>query len=166
MVKRKIISSIFLVLFLIILTQTMVSAAELTLPKITINPNNYLLYSMKRLFEKNIVFTKLSKDSKINYYKDLTLTRMAELKNVVDQNLLSEVEQSTQRLSYQVGTLSDFISTNKTDLSKKGQEITDLLNSLKDPLATLRDKYPSNSAYWLLIQHSINSIDINLQKLK
>lgn len=166
MVKRNIISAFFLVLFLIILTQTTVYAAELTLPKVVINPDNYLIYSLKRLFEKTIIFTKLSKDSKMNYYKELTLTRMAELKNVVDQNLLSEVEQSTQRLSYQVGTLSDFISTDKTDLPNESQEISDLLNSLKNPLAILRDKYPANSAYWLLIQHNINSIDINLQKLK
>ncbi len=171
MVKHKIISSIFFVLFLIILTQTgvfqtKVFATELTLPKTIINPDFYLLYSIKRLFEKTIIITKLSRDSKVNYYRDLTLTRIAELKAIVDKNLLSEVEHTTERFSYQVGILSDYTAANKKEFPKKTEEIGNFLASLKSTLALLRDKYHANSAYWLLIQHNINSIDINLQKLK
>lgn len=166
MAKRRLFSAIFFVIFFLVLTQTTVLAHELELPKTGINPNNYLLYSMKRLVEKAVVFTKITQESKTNYYKDLTYKRMAELKTVVDQNLLSEVQHSTERLSYEVGILSDYVSANKTDTSIRNQEISHFLEDFKGPLATLRDQYPANSPYWLLIQHNINSIDINLEKLK
>lgn len=159
--------AVFFVTFLIILSMTKVSAIEdINLPNITINPNNYLFYSIKRLTEKTITFIKFSQDSKADYYRDLTLKRLAELKYVVNQNLLGEIEKSSQRLSYEVGTLSDYVIRNKEELAGKKKAISDLLTNSKSLLATLRDKYPANSSYWMLIQHSINSIDLNLEKLK
>lgn len=157
--------AIFFVLFLIF-AQNKVSAVELNLPNTIINPDKYLFYSMKRLIEKSMVFTKLSKDSKAAYYRDLTLKRVAELKYVVENNLLSEVEKSTQRLSYQVGILSDHIASNKQELDKKRQPVEVLLIKYKKLLEILRDHYPANSSFWMLVQHSINSIDLNLEKLK
>lgn len=157
--------AIFLVLLLTVFIQSKVLAAELSLPTTKINPDNYLFYSFKRLYEKGLAFTKLTNNSKADYYRDLTQARMAELKFVVEHDLLSEVQKSTERLSYQIGILSDYIS-NKSDLADKKQNINDFLKSYKGPLDNLRDKYPANSAFWMLIQHNINSIDINLEKLK
>ena len=91
---------------------------------------------------------------------------MSELKNVVDGNLLGEVEQSAQRFSYQVGVLSDFLAANGTSVVDKKSKNIEILNELKDPLIKLRDKHKYDSSYWMLIQHSIDSIDLNLQKLK
>ena len=162
--KKKLI--IFFVFFLTISTTTKVFAAELNLPNTLINPDKYLFFGVKRLVEKVMIFTKLSKDSKTEYYKDLTLKRMAELKYVVENKLLGEVEQSSQRLSYQIGILSDYLNANKTELTKRKQTISDLLFSYKSVLENLRDKYPANSSYWMLVQHSMNSIDLNLEKLK
>lgn len=167
MFKQKSLLVMFFVLFLIILIQTKALAANgLSLPNTIINPDKYLFYSIKRLVEKAIVFTKFSKESKTNYYRDLTLKRMTELKYIVENNLLGEVEHSTQRLSYQVGIISDYINTNQTELKAEKKSIRDLLLSYKDLLSNLRDKYPANSSFWMLVQHSINSIDLNLEKLK
>lgn len=140
-------------------------AAELNLPNTKVNPDKHLLYSVKRLMEKAVEITKLDKDSKADYYKDLTLNRLAELKYVVENKLLSEVEQSTQRISFQTGILSDYVSRDN-ELAKKREEIRNLLLSSKDLIVPLRDKYPANSSYWMLVQHNINSIDLNLEKLK
>lgn len=158
--------AVFFVTFLIILSMTHVSAVgDINLPNITINPSNYLFYSIKRLMEKSIIFIKFSQDSKADYYRDLTLKRLAELKYVVNQNLLGEIEKSSQRFSYEVGNLSDYVIRNK-ELSGKKKAISDLLTNSESLLVTLRDKYPANSSYWMLIQHSINSIDLNMEKLK
>lgn len=157
--------AIFFVLLLTVFIQSKALAAELSLPTTKINPDNYLFYSFKRLFEKGLTFTKFTSNSKADYYRDLTQARMAELKFVVEHDLLSEVQKSTERLSYQIGILSDYIS-NKSDLADKKQNINDFLKSYKGPLGNLRDKYPANSAFWMLVQHNINSIDINLEKLK
>lgn len=157
---------VFFVIFLLVFYHGKALAAELNLPKTAINPNNYLLYSFKRLFEKAIIFTKFSKEAKVDYYRNLTLTRMAELQVVVDQRSLGEVEKASQRLSYQIGVMSDYVAANKKELSKDQQDVVNTLNSFKGLLANLRDKYPANSSYWMLIQHNINSIALNLEKLK
>lgn len=156
-------ATIFFVLFFIV--NTNVLAAELSLPNTIINPDNYLFYSIKRLIEKSTIFLKFTKDSKIDYYHSLINKRAAELKYVVELDLLSEIERATQRFSYQVGILSDYIS-NTSDLKNRRQSISDFLKSYKGLLENLRDKYPANSSYWMLVQHSINSIDLNLEKLK
>lgn len=158
--------AIFFALFLIIASQTKVFAADLNLPETVINPDKYLFFSIKRLIEKGTIFTKFSKVSKAEYYRELTLRRMAELKYVVENNLVGEIQHSTERLSYQIGIISDYINTNKTELVKEKKPISDLLLSYKDLLSNLRDKYPANSSFWMLVQHSINSIDLNLEKLR
>lgn len=165
MFVAKMIRAIFFILLFVILIQPNVLAAELNLPSVTITPDRYLMYSGKRLLEKGLIFTKLSKESKMDYYKELTLLRLAELKYVAEKKLLGEIEHSTQRLSYQVGTLSDYINSNP-ELQKDKKDATEFLLSFKELLGNLRDIYPANSPYWLLIQHNINSIDLNLEKLK
>lgn len=162
---NKIYFAIFLVLFFI-LTQNKILAQELGLPNTAINPDKYLLYSVKRLIEKGIILTKFSKNSKVDYFRDLTLKRLAELKFVIGKDLKNEIEHSSQRLSYQIGILSDYININEKELSEKKKVTSDLLVSFKSLLENLRDKYPANSSYWMLIQHNINSIDLNLEKLK
>lgn len=145
---------------------TRVLATEVNLPNILVTPNNYLFYSLTRLTEKGLILIKISKESKVDYFKSLTLKRLAELKYVVDNKLLSEVQQSSQRLSYQIGILSDYLSINQNQLSKQKLDTKNLLNSYRELLADLRDKYPANSSYWMLVQHVINSLEINLEKLK
>lgn len=165
MFKTKGFLKILIAIFLISAIQAKVIAAELSLPSISITPDKHLYYSVKRLVEKGTLLIKFSKTSKADYYRDLTLKRLAELKYVVENKLLSEVQQSTQRFSYQTGILSDYISTNK-ELLKREQDTQDFLVRSKDLLGGLRDKYTSNSSFWMLVQHSINSIDLNLEKLK
>lgn len=156
--------AIFFVFFLIF-AQTQVLAAEVNLPDVVVGPDKYIFFSIKRLFEKVIVVTKIDKQSKAGYYKDLTLKRTAELKFVVGNKLLGEVERASQRFAYQIGILADYISTDK-DLAKRNTDTRELFVSYKSFLEKLRDKYPANSSYWLLIQQDIDSIDLNLQKLK
>lgn len=154
------------VLFSVFFLPVNILATELNLPKTTINPDNYLFFSLKRLIEKGELYIKFSKESKADYYQDLTLKRMAELKYVVDNKLLGEVEKSSQRLSYQIGVLSDYINMNRGKLVETIPGTKELLSNYKIPLANLRDQYPANSSFWMLVQHTINSIDLNLEKLK
>lgn len=161
---------IFVLFFWSILTSSNVFAHEghdhTTLPETYVNPDKYLFYSVKRLIEKGTVYTKFSKESKADYYMDLTLIRLAELKYVIGKDIVSDIEHSSERLSYQVGILSDYIVANKTDLESKKVSVIARFNRYKELLVPLRDKYPANSSYWMLVQHDINSIDINLEKLK
>lgn len=139
-----------------------VYAQELVrLPEVKIPPG-YFLYNFERLIEKAQVNFYISPESKTDFYKNLLQKRLAELKYIVDHGYLDEVEKSSQRVSYQVGILTDFVVSHK--LNNKESAIKDLYNDDKRILEKLRDKYHSNSSFWMLIQHVINSIDFNSQK--
>ncbi|TSC88549.1 MAG: Uncharacterized protein G01um10147_45 [Microgenomates group bacterium Gr01-1014_7] len=139
-----------------------VYANQPDLPPVKITPESFY-YPLKRITEKIKVNLYIDSNSKAGYYKDLVQTRMAELKYIVDKDYLDQVEKSTQRVSYQVGVLTDYVAGKK--LNNNRQSLADLYKEDKIILEKLRDKYPANSSFWMLVQHVINSIDINLQKL-
>ncbi len=160
---KKLIISIFFITFFL---NTEALAVNQNTQDATLTPDKKLLFSIKRLVEKGMEWTKFSKGSKAGYYKDLTKERFAELDSVVKNKLLGEVQNSSQRFSSQVGVLSDFLQANKSELIKEKEGDIKLLKDYKQSLQGLRDYFPANSSYWMLVQHSINSIDLNLEKLK
>lgn len=131
------------------------------LPEVKIPPG-YFLYNFERIIEKMQVSFYISPDSKADFYKNLLQKRLAELKYIVDHGYLDEVEKSSQRVSYQVGILSDYIKNE--NLKSKKDSIHKLYQENKVILEMLRDKYQANTSFWMLIQHVINSIDLNSQK--
>ena len=155
---------ILLITILIFLTHAPLTNAQqnIDLPQITIYPG-MTYYPVKRLGEKIFEKFQFTSESKEKYYEELVKKRMAELKYVVDKDLLDQIEKSSQRLSYQIGILTDYVTSQKMD-NKKGK-IIEMYNQYKILLEQLRDQYPANTSFWMLVQHVINSIDINLQKL-
>lgn len=135
---------------------------EVNLPSVLIQPG-MTYYPAKRLFEKILEKFKFTSETKEKYYKDLMQERLAELKYTVDKGYLDQVEKSSQRVSYQVGVLTDYVKGKKLENNK--QNLNDLFKEDIIILEKLRDKYPANSSYWMLIQHIINSYNLNLQKL-
>lgn len=155
---------ILLIIILVFLTNLSLvyGQQEINLPSVSIQPS-MTYYPIKRLFEKLMEKFQFTNEAKEKYYEDLLQKRLAELKYIVDKAYLDQVERSTQRVSYQVGILTDYAVDKKLD--NKKLQIKDLFKKDKVILEQLRDKYPANSSFWMLVQHSINSIDINLQKL-
>ncbi len=157
-----------LLLYFFLISNTIVYAAfpsyanESNLPSVKIAPDSFY-YPLKRLSEKIMVNFYIDPNSKADYYKDLIQNRMAELKYVADKTYLDQVERATQRISYQVGILTDYVAGKK--VNSKKPSLIDLYKADKIILEKLRDKYPANSSFWMLVQHVINTIDINLQKL-
>lgn len=159
--------SIKVILFIVILVSLtnlslVYGQQETNLPSISIQPI-MTYYPIKRLFEKLIEKLQFTNETKEKYYEDLVQKRLAELKYIVDKDYLDQVEKSTQRVSYQIGILTDYVAGKK--LNNKKQSLDDLYKEDKIILEKLRDKYPANSSFWMLVQHVINSIEINLQKL-
>lgn len=152
---------VFLISCISIFPPFFVHANSTDLPLVSIPPGSFY-YSFKRLSEKIMVNFYINPESKMNYYKDLFQNRIAELQYIIDKKYLDQVEQSTQRVSYEVGILTDYVVAEKLNSQKKN--LVDLFKGDKIILEKLRDKYPANSSFWMLVQHSINSIDLNLQK--
>lgn len=164
MAKLKIVV-IFLLFILFIFHQVglIYADGELSLPTTKINPGNFY-YNFKRLWEKTFEYLNFPTQSKISYRESLLKTRLAELKYIVDNKVLSEVENSSKRFSYQAGILVDLIEKqNDEDRKKKIKEEFQKYNKLLD---NLRDKYPANSSFWMLIQHDINTLNILSDRLK
>lgn len=158
------IKAILLVILLVFLTNLSLvyGQQEINLPFVSIQPS-MTYYPIKRLFEKFTESIQFTNKTKEKYYEDLVQKRLAELKYVVDKDHLDQVERSTQRVSYQVGVLTDHVVRKK--LNNERQRLFDLYKKDKIILEKIRDKYPANSSFWMLVQHVINSIDTNLQKL-
>lgn len=155
---------VVILLSLFLYPSSLIYADEnLDLPTTRINPGNFY-YNLKRLWEKGIGNLQFSKQSRITFLKSLLKTRLAELAYVVDKKLLSEVQQSTERFSYQAGILSDkLVSQGKPEDKKK---VIEDFGRYAKFLEKLRDKYPANSSFWMLVQHDINTLNILSEQLK
>ena len=136
---------------------------QLDLPKTTVNPGS-IYYSFKRLFEKGQEKLLFSQQSKKSFYESLVKTRLSELNYVIDKKALSEVQRSSERFAYQAGILTEEVI--------KQNQINDKENLIKEFdrynkfLSSLRDKYPANSSFWMLVQHDINTLNILSNRLK
>lgn len=139
------------------------NSAGLNLPNTKINPGSFY-YPVKRVWEKGLEKLQFSTGQKIAFYKSQLKTRLAELNYVVEKKLLSEVQSATERFAYTAGILTEeLIRQNKTaekeNLIKEFEQFGPFLDKL-------RDVYPANSSFWMLIQHDINSLKILSGTLK
>lgn len=149
------------VFFLAFLAPVIFATAELNLPDTNINPGSFY-YSFKRLWEKGMEKMQFSTQSKINFYQSQLNTRLAELNYVVENKLLSEVQASSERFAYYAGILTGELVKDNIDKEKVIKEF----EQMQIFLDKLRDKYPANSSYWMLIQHDINTLKILSESLK
>lgn len=160
--------SLFVLIFLVLslfLDNDLVGAKEfdeLNLPKQIVNPGDFY-YPAKRLWEKIRERLNFNNEVKYGYYKSLSEFRMSELGFVVKNKRLGEVERASQRFAFYAGTLTEHLMKYGT----KGQkdEIRSKFKSFVTPLDELRDNFPANSSFWMLVQHDINSLKEYSEKL-
>ncbi len=153
------------VIFLSICQPLVINAIEenLIIKSEAINPGSFY-YSFKRLWEKGLERVQFSKQSKINFYQSQLKTRLAELNYVVERRLLSKVQTSSERFAYQAGVLAEEVKVqNKTE---EKQNLIKQFGVYSNFLAVLRDNYPANTSFWMLVQHDINSLNILSDQLK
>lgn len=146
----------FIILILVILQfNIQVLADENNLQNPTVRPES-IYYPLYRFWEKAIEKSKFTDQSKVEYYQSLTDRRLIELNYVVKKNLLGEIQTSSERLSYYAALTKDAVKkiNHKEDIEK----LTKKFDADIKILEKLRDKYAANSSYWMLIQHSINSL--------
>lgn len=153
----------FLLIFLVISQPPVkVLAEESIAVKIEIiNPGSFY-YPLKRLWEKGMDKLQFGERSKIAFYESLLHTRLSELNFVVENKLLSEVQTSSERFAYQAGILTDELA--KANMDK--EKTTKQFRQMQIFLDKLRDNYPANTSFWMLIQHDINTLQILSDKLK
>lgn len=165
MKKLFILIAFFLILVTVLPVRDLTLANELdklNLPKATLNPGDFY-YPVKRLWEKLMQKLQFNEEAKIKSYTSLVDLRMSELDYVIKTQRLGELERATQRFSFQLGVLSEYLIRIKSQ--DKKVQVASKLESFIAPLEELRDKFPANSSFWMLIQHDINSAKQYLEKL-
>jgi hypothetical protein len=135
-------------------------AVDLKVEKI--NPGS-MYYPLKRFIEKTIYLFSFSNELKFEFSKSLVDSKMSELKYVIENDLRDQTQSSTERLAYFADQLASQASGQNKE---KREEILIKLENYKNLLGNLRDKYPANSSYWLLVQHDINTFNKLTDELK
>ena len=154
---------IFLIFFVVTIQTSYATELEkLNLPTQSINPGDFYFPAI-RLWEKIVEKFQFNNDAKFKYSSSLIDKRISELGFIVKNQRLDEVQRSSQRLAYQVGILTDFL------IKQRNKEMMNQLkikiNTFFPALSELRDNFPANSSFWMLVQHDINSLKEYSQKL-
>ena len=100
----------------------------------------------------------------MKYHSYLLGKRMSELTYVVENKMVSEIEKASNRVSFEAGKAVE--NWEKTKAYDDKNKLRQKIEFYKGYLPDLRDKFPANSSYWLLIQQNIDSFGILLDKLK
>ena len=156
MIKRIIgIICITFTIFYLFNLPVVVAENEDTIKYETISPKYGYKYLFKRLREKITLFV-LSKNPlrKADYYSKLLDKRLAELKQVVEEKDIGNIETTSQRYSSTLGELVNFIKQNnlvemKTKILAKMAEQLPLLESYQK-------NYSFNTAEWRFVEHDID----------
>lgn len=128
-----------------------------------INPGS-IYYPLKRFWEKSLELVTFTPRGRISYHKMLLEDRLAELKYVADNKLLSEFQQSSERFSYETGILTEMLE--ELNNADKKKEILQVYDNDAKFLPSLRDQFHANSSFWLLIQQNIDTLNIMSNRLK
>lgn len=153
---------LILIIFLIVFQPLAIYAEEnINLKNEAINPGSFY-YSFKRLWEKGMEKLQFSQQSRLNYLDSLLETKLSELNYVVENKLLSEVQGSSERFAYYAGILTEELIKGNKDTVKVVKEFEQFSKFLEK----LRDNYPANTSFWMLVQHDINTLTILSERLK
>lgn len=114
----------------------------------SVNPNS-LLYHLKRLGEKTILFFLFDADRKGKYNTYLLNIRFKELIYIINFEKTGFLTETINRYNVFVAKTKSYYKNTDSN----SQNIKNFVNILEK----LRDMYPSNSAYWLSIQQAIDS---------
>lgn len=154
---------VFILIFILFPSLIVATQHQLPLKEEKINPGSFY-YPFKRLWEKTRERLIFSTEGRVKFYDSLLDKRLIELKYVSENKLLGEMERSSQRLSFQAGVLKEELK--KLNNAKRIQQVLDKYEVYSKLLGKLRDLYPANSAYWLLLQQNIDTLKILSDSLK
>lgn len=128
-----------------------------------IQPATHMANFLEKVGERVVGYLRFSKESKASYYLALLDKRMSELAYSVEDNKLDYMEATTSRYSSYLGTTSTFVLNNNLTVYKN--PLLELLARHKAYLESINDRFPANSAYWLLIRQDLDTIRIFTDKL-
>ena len=116
----------------------------------------------QKVSEKIGLFLKFTKTAKAGYLRTLLDKRLAELVWAADKNI-DMVEETTSRYSTYAGHYTNFIADK--DVAGEKEMAALLFDKHTEILADSQKKFEYDSAWWLSIQHDINTLRILREKI-
>lgn len=156
--------SLVLIVFLL-LFQTPVFAEDfVSTHSANIKKVDHIANIRERIQERINLFFKFSPQTKVDYQKELTEKRFAELVYVIENKKGDFIEEISSRYSTYLGRLTETVTKNK--LSKDKDDLLKMLDTHKLILEDLIQYFESNSGFWLLLMHDFNSINIYSEQIQ
>ncbi|KKP40621.1 hypothetical protein A2130_03550 [Candidatus Woesebacteria bacterium GWC2_33_12] len=148
----------FTVIFLIFISSTK--------PFLVIGSDEYIFDTqitqkttlINKIFEKTGFLIRLNKSSKAKYWRKLVDKRLAEFKLVVENDDKGAFEETSSRYSTYVANYSDYLLN--SNLVNEKSITKQQFDKHQEILNTFKDKYEYNSAWWILVMHPINTLEI------
>lgn len=125
------------------------STAEIEYESITPGSPYYVFKRIKETVTLN--FLTFGEKNKAKYSAQLLKIRLNELAHSVKNNKIGYLENVANRYTNQAGVIIEkYAMTNNPDIKKQAQGYIPILEKL-------RDNYPANSPYWLMIQYAVDT---------
>jgi hypothetical protein len=113
-------------------------------------------YFIKRLKEKVVlILLSYSPQKKLNYYKKLLTVRLSELKFIVDNRDISNIQVASQRYFTTAGQLTNFLLS-KNSLATNKESIKQLFSEHIKIIEILEKSYDNTTAEWRLLRDDAN----------
>lgn len=127
------------------------------------NPEDSFKYILKRLKENILLTITFSSDKKAKYYQKLVDVRLAELKHIVDNKDVSNIQTTSQRYFTTAGKAVEFV--NSKNLSDQKTKLKDIFQKHLIVLEQLKKSYSDDTSEWRYLQHNVEYINIYIQQL-
>jgi hypothetical protein len=125
---------------------------------------DHVARGFEKVGEKVKLYSKFSRDAKIDFQIYLVQKRFAELKYVVDNNKVNLIEETAARYGAYVGRLSDYMIKKKA--KARTEEVTKMYENHSKAIQILQSNFKYDSGWWLAIQHDLNILAEFSSKLR
>lgn len=160
---RKIILTFLLSVFLFIPQMAMAETVVESTPSVKVKVEK-VSNVMDRFKEKITLFFKFRSEDKLSFQQQLVEQRLGELDYVIKSGQGDFIEEVSSRYSAYVGRYGEAILSSN-NITQKEQAL-EMFKNHPQILALMRDNFPANSSFWMLLQHDINTIQIYTDKIK
>ncbi len=125
---------------------------------------DHIAGGLEKVQEKITLFFKFNSTDKAKYEEFLANKRLAELKYIIDNNLIDYVEEVGSRYETYIGSLTNFVVDKKV-ISEK-DNLFKMYSDHQKILEEISKKFEHDSGWWLVIQHDININKISADRVR
>lgn len=131
----------------------------------SINPKDDVEYVFKRVKEKVMLFAfGFLPEKKLDYYKQVLHSRLAEIKYISDNKDIANIERGTKRYSATAGQIAEYVLEN-TSLENRKSEFVALFTQHSNLVKQYQKNYNDTTAEWRFFEDDYNSLKSYISKL-